>query len=355
VAAFAAALLAVAGGARTEARAQYSRETPTVKAVRKTRAAIVTIKVDKSDAYEHTRETVGTGVVVDERGYIVTNRHVIADAVRVRVHLVDRTVWTARVVAEEPASDLAILRIRPERLLQALPLGPASDLMVGEPVIAVGHPYGYTNTVSDGIISAVGREITMPTGDVLQDLIQISAGINPGNSGGPLLNINGELIGINTALREGAQGIAFAINADAVKAFLSRHLSVVRVAGVSHGLTCAERVAPEGAQRQRVVVTAVAEETPAAVAGLQRGDEIRRVAERPVCNRFDLERALWGYQPGEHVTLTVVRQGKEMHVALTLARGAGGEHVTASSRSGPGDSATGTPVAGGDGDTPNRR
>ena len=96
--------------------------------------------------------------------------------------------------------------------------------MVGETVIAIGHPFGYTNTVSTGIISALGREITMPEGEVLGNLIQTNASINPGNSGGPLLNINGELIGINVALREGAQGIAFALNADTVQQVLSKHL-----------------------------------------------------------------------------------------------------------------------------------
>ena len=109
-----------------------------------------------------------------------------------------------------------------------LPLAPVDDLMVGETVIAIGHPFGYTHTVSTGIISALGREITMPTGDVLTGLIQTNASINPGNSGGPLLNINGEFIGINVALREGAQNIAFAINAGTVKSFLQQHLSATQ-------------------------------------------------------------------------------------------------------------------------------
>src|SRR5205085_2088984 len=121
--------------------------------------------------------------------------------------------------------DLAVLRIRSNKKLAALPLAPVDDLMVGETVIAVGHPFGYTNTVSVGIVSALGREITMPTGDVLNGLIQTNASINPGNSGGPLLNVNGEFIGVNVALREGAQGIAFAINTGTVKSFLRQHLS----------------------------------------------------------------------------------------------------------------------------------
>jgi serine protease Do len=191
----------VASGAGTEARAQYSRRTPIVEAVQKTRDSVVTVKVFKSG---RSKETVGTGVIVDERGFIITNRHVIHQGQRVTIRLADGLDVSARVLAADPRCDLAILRIRTSRALQALLLAPASDVMVGETVIAVGHPFGYRNTVSTGIISAVDREIEMPTGDILSGLLQTDANINPGNSGGPLLNINGELIGINAALREGA-------------------------------------------------------------------------------------------------------------------------------------------------------
>src|SRR5207237_7199463 len=133
---------------------------------------------------------------------------------RVWVGLHDGNDYPAQVVTADEHHDLAILHVQADHRLPALPLGPGSDLLVGETVIAVGHPFGYTNTVSTGIVSALGREITMPTGDTLVNLIQTNASINPGNSGGPLLNINGELIGINVALREGVQGIAFAIIVD---------------------------------------------------------------------------------------------------------------------------------------------
>src|SRR5262249_33044819 len=150
------------------------------------------------------------------------------------------------------------------------------------------------NTVSTGIISALGREITMPGGETLTNLIQTDASINPGNSGGPLFNINGELIGINVALREGAQGIAFALPAEMVQQVLSRHLSAAKVARVAHGLGCHEWIPDEeGLVRQQVVVDQVTERSPAALAGLQRGDVILRVGDRPVANRFDVERAMW--------------------------------------------------------------
>jgi serine protease Do len=305
-------------GMGLEARADHSRRTPIVEAVQKTRAGIVTIKVEKKSNWGRIEKSVGTGVIVDAHGYVVSNRHVMTGATYISVVLEDGTELAARIAAEDVKSDLSILRVQTSKQLHALPLGPGSDLMVGETVIAVGHPFGYTNTVSRGIISAVGRKIVLPTGEELSNLIQTDASINPGNSGGPLLNINGELIGINVALREGAQGIAFAINVDTVKQVLSRHLSADKVAGINHGLICSESIVAEGKQRQRVVVDAVAQQTPAAASGLRRGDQIVRVAEQPVANRFDVERALWDRKPGEQITLTLVRQGKELTVGLQL-------------------------------------
>jgi serine protease Do len=135
------------------------------------------------------------------------------------------------------------------------------------------------------------------------------------------LNINGELIGINVALREGAQGIAFAINSDTVKAMLSKYLSALKVAGVRHGLGCREKVKAEGKERQRVVVAKVGQGTPAASAGIQCGDEILQVGARKVSNRFDVERALWDSKPGQKVNLKVKRGARTITVPLTLTRG----------------------------------
>jgi serine protease Do len=304
-------------GAGTEAQAQYQRKTPVVEAVQKTRHGIVTLKVQRAGSR---KDVVGTGVIVDERGYIVTNRHVIVSAEHITVRLADDSELVGKVISEDEAHDLAVVHVKAGKRLRALPLGPASDLMVGETVIAVGHPYGYTNTVSTGIISALGREITMPGGEVIGNLIQTNASINPGNSGGPLLNINGEVIGINVALREGAQGIAFALNADTVQQVLSKHLSALRISGVQHGLACKEHVEAEGESRQRVVVEEAA-------VGLKRGDEIVRVGQRAVANRFDVERALWDYKPDDTVQVLVRRGGKEKAVALTLAKGESREAV----------------------------
>jgi serine protease Do len=322
VRALAAAVLwtGLVSGAGTHARAQHSRRSPIVDAVQKTRDSIVTIRVPKRGNSSRS-DISGTGVVIDERGVIVTNRHVVGASADITVRLADGTNLPARVLLRDTNTDLAVLRVQAGRKLPALGLAPVSDLMVGETVIAVGHPFGYVNTVSTGIISALDREITMPTGEVLTGLIQTNASINPGNSGGPLLNINGELIGINVALREGAQGIAFAINAATVKELLRKRLSALHVAGVNHGLCCRDKVLGETGDRQRVVVAGITDETPAADIGLQRGDEILAVGARPVANSFDVERALWDREPGDKVKLKVRRQQDELTVTLTLSAG----------------------------------
>jgi serine protease Do len=297
-------------GAGSEARAQYSRKTPIVEAVQKTRAGIVTIRAHRAAGH---KDVLGAGIIVDERGYIVTNRHVIVSAEGIKVRLSDGLELAGKLVAEIESHDLAVVRVETDRKLQVLPLGPASDLMVGEPVIAVGNPYGYANSVSTGIISALGREVTMPAGETIGNLIQTDASINPGNSGGPLLNINGEVIGITVALRDGAQGIAFALNADTVQELLSRHLSASKISGVRHGLTYKEKGVDRGVHRAGVVLAEAAAE-------LRTGDEIVRIGERQVANRFDLERAFWHRKPADVVSVTVRRDGREKQLSLTLSR-----------------------------------
>ena len=158
----------------------------------------------------------GTGIIIDPRGYIITNQHVVEDVNSLRVRLADGTSLAARVVARDRDADLALLKVDAGASLPVVPLGTASDLMVGETVIAIGNAYGYEHTVSVGVVSAVGRDVALNKEVSYKALIQTDASINPGNSGGPLLNINGELIGVNVAIRAGAQGIGFAIPVDAV-------------------------------------------------------------------------------------------------------------------------------------------
>ncbi len=309
-------------GAGTESRAGHSRENPVVTAAKQAAPSIVTVKVEKHGTYS-SREVSGTGVIVDARGYVLTNRHVVAGGTGLKIILPDGSETTGEVLFEDQGHDLAVVKL-PSGKYQELTFAPASDLMVGEDVIAIGHPFGYTNTVSTGIVSALNREVSMPTGEVLSGCIQTTASINPGNSGGPLLNINGELIGINSAVRQDAQGIAFALNADMVQQVLAEHLSAGKIAHVAHGLTCHEVVTGEdGADRVQVVVDEVAAKSPAAVAGLKRGDVLRTINRRRVTNRFDVERALWDCTSGDKVAVALQRGGQATSATLALAKGDG--------------------------------
>jgi len=165
----------------------------------------------------------------------------------------------------------------------------------------------------------------MPTGDTLTGLIQTNASINPGNSGGPLLNINGEFIGVNVALRDGAQNIAFAINANTVKSFLRQHLSAAKVSGVQHGLQCSEKITGDTGNRQKVVVAWFQGE-----GALCKGDEVVTIGSKQITNTFDLERAFWGRKPGDNVQLKIVREGREMLISLTIVACNGAGETTVS-------------------------
>jgi serine protease Do len=279
---------------------------------------VVSVKVTHMATRGRTRELVGTGLIVDERGYAVTNRHIVAGGSRVIVRLVDGADIPAEVIHTDSSTELAILRFRTREKLVAQPLVPTSDLEEGEDVIAVGHPFGYSYTVSKGIVSALNRSVDMPTGYTLTRLVQHTAPINPGNSGGPLVNINGGVIGINVAYREGAQQICFAISSETVKRVLSRQLSALKVSGVEHGLTCKEKVLGEG-REPRVVVAKVDPKVKAAGADVRSGDVILAVGTRKVVNGFDVERALWDARPGQRVSLRVCRDGRELTVTLPLA------------------------------------
>jgi serine protease Do len=291
------------------------RTNAAVKAVRKVKPCVAALKVPGSG----NKGPVGSGVIIDERGYIVTSRHVVCGADKVVVRLLNGTELCAKVIVSDVNRDLAILKVSAAKKLPALPLGPAGDIEVGEDVIAIGHPYGYAFTVSRGIVSALERSIELPNGVTLTGMIQTDAAINPGNSGGPLVNINGEFIGIVTAVRDGAQNIAFATNTDTIKRVLAEKLSALQVAGVSHGLQVQEQVIAETGNRQQVIVSDVSGAT--ADTGLKNGDVIRCVGSLQVRNSFDIERALYDARPGQQVAVSVVRQGQEVTVTLTLSSG----------------------------------
>jgi serine protease Do len=290
------------------------RRSPIVAAVAKVRPGVVALKVSRRDDWGGKRDIQGTGIIVDERGYVLTNRHVVANAESIQATLYDGTKMNAVVEFTDASHDLAMVRLSTTRKLPALSFGPGSDLMLGETILALGNPFGFEGTVTTGIISGLNRTITVHE-EKLTRVIQTNAAINPGNSGGPLININGEVIGVVVALRDGAQCIAFAINADTAKAWLIKHLNALKVSKVTHGLVTREQVEEDGKDRQKVVVEEVLASTRA---GLRPGDIVMRIGALKVSNRFDVERAIWGYKPGDKLEAVVLREGEERTVSLTI-------------------------------------
>jgi serine protease Do len=228
----------------------------------------------------------------------------------IQVTLADQQPYVGRLISHDPVTDLAVIKIDAEQPLDVIDTGISTDLMPGEPVIAVGNAFGYQHTVTRGIISALHREVQVSAAQKYRDLIQTDASINPGNSGGPLLNIDGEMIGINVAVRVGAQGIGFAIPIDETLEIAARLLSVERLENRVHGVTGETRTDVSG---RSFVVKKLAEGTAAARCGLQVGDVVTRVDDRSIHRALDFERALLGKTGGRPVQLTVQRGG-DLHV-----------------------------------------
>lgn len=295
-----------------QAGASELRRTAIVKAVQQAAPAVVYIKGEKTivqsagyDLPETARRVngMGTGLIIDERGYILTNSHVVEGVERIQVTLHNGRVYTAKRLAEDAQDDLAIIKIEAESKLSTIRIGTSRDLMLGEPVIAMGNPYGYEQTITRGVISALHRDVQITDTQVYKDLIQTDASINPGNSGGPLLNIDGELIGVTVAVRAGAQGIGFAIPVDKAMAVAARLVNDHVSREVFHGLTLDDVEGGSGA-----VVKQVAPNSPLADQ-LRTGDRIVDVNGRQVGRSLDFGCVLLERQPGDELAITVARNG----------------------------------------------
>jgi serine protease Do len=323
------------------------RVTPIVELVRRVRDAVVNIHSERSAKGVAPEEFLallpsqnrvngmGTGILIDPRGYIITNHHVVDEVNLIRVRLNDGTNVGAKIVARDAEADLALLKIDVNRSLPVIPLGTANDLMVGETVVAIGNAYGYEHTVTMGIVSAIKRDVVLNKEVSYKSLIQTDASINPGNSGGPLLNINGELVGVNVAIRAGAQGIGFAIPVDSMLRVAADMLSIKKRNGLSHGLVYRDAVETDlpltsasatdgpGANgwRRTLVVDRVESNSPAARAKLQREDVVVKVGDTAVSSGLDFERALLDHAAGDHVPVIVRRQGSEEKLDLVLQAG----------------------------------
>lgn len=273
---------------------------------------------------EHKQASLGSGVIVDKDGYILTNNHVIKDADEIKVKLSDKREFKGKVIGSDPKTDIAVIKIDSNHL-PVLKWGDSDKLKVGETVIAIGNPFGLSQTVTSGIVSAIGRA-DVGIADY-EDFIQTDAAINPGNSGGALVNIRGELVGINTAIFStsgGYQGIGFAIPSSMAKIVME---NLVRKGKVVRGWlgVSIQPVTPELARQfgikeeKGVLVGDVVEESPAERAGLRRGDVITEFDGREVNDPSHLRIMAANTPPDRTVIIKLLRDGKPSSLSITIA------------------------------------
>ena len=326
-----------------------NRETAVVKAVRQVSPAVVNI----SSAYEVRKRTspfsgfglnpffdeffrdffdprferrqqntsLGSGVIIDgQKGLILTNAHVIQKAGTIKVVLQDEREFEARIVGADPDSDLAVLKIDSKDRLPAINMGSSEDLMIGETVIAIGNPFGFSHTVTTGVISAINRSIRAQD-RVYHDFIQIDASINPGNSGGPLLNINGDLIGINTAIYAKAQGIGFAIPIGKARKIISDLIQYGEVIQAWIGITVqnmddslARYLEVPG--DKGVVIKTVEPKSPAKMAGMQESDIILFLDNKKINSADDYKSVTKSTAAGDTLNAKLWRNGKKQNVVI---------------------------------------
>jgi serine protease Do len=263
----------------------------------------------------------GSGVIIDKEGYVVTNNHVVGDATDVEVRLLDKRKFPGKVVGRDPDTDLAVVKITSKTPLPTVPLGDSSQVKVGQWVVAVGNPFGLESTLTVGVVSALKRENVNLSR--YEEFIQTDASINPGNSGGPLFNIRGEVIGINTAIINFAQGIGFAIPSNMVqdvvpqliaKGKVSRGWLGVGIQPVTEDLASQFKLERE----EGVLVNEVFEGEPAQKAGIQPGDIILMVDHTAVDTPSGLAKAVAGLTPGKPTTLKILRNGEQRQLSVVL-------------------------------------
>jgi serine protease Do len=270
----------------------------------------------------HRMQGSGSGVIISPDGYILTNNHVVDGAQEVTVTMADKQVYKAQVIGRDDKTDLAVLKIAAKGALSVAPLGSSADLKVGEWVLAIGNPFGLGHTVTAGIVSAKGRVIGAGPYD---DFIQTDAPINPGNSGGPLFNMNGEMVGINTAIIASGQGIGFAIPVDLVKPLIPQLEATGAVTRGYLGVSI-QAVTPELAkglkltERQGALVSDVVSGSPAAQAGIRRGDVIVGYNDEPIKDAHDLPALVAKTPVGERAMVTLRRDGQSQKVPVTIGK-----------------------------------
>ncbi len=264
----------------------------------------------------------GSGLIIDSEGYIITNNHVIGDATEIEVRFSDKTKLVANVVGKDPDTDLALLKVTASRPLPNARFGDSASVKVGQWVLAVGNPFGLDRTVTLGVVSGIGRENMNLSR--YENFIQTDASINPGNSGGPLFNLRGEVIGINTAIINFAQGIGFAIPSNMAKQVIEQLLANGKVVRGWLGVGI-QPMTPELAKKfgvtenEGVLVNEVFEKDPAASAGIKPGDIIVKIDGSPVDSPNKLSRLIGALTPGATAHIEVVRDGNRLVLNIPLS------------------------------------
>ena len=269
--------------------------------------------------------SLGTGFVISPDGYIATNNHVIEDVDTIEVHFLNGEKLSAEIVGRDPSTDVALIQVKPEKDLAFLPLGNSDQVRPGDWVLAVGNPFGLGHTVTAGIVSAKHRAINDPRSlqGRFDDFIQTDAAINPGNSGGPLLNLGGEVIGINTAIRQNANNVGFAIPINIAKGVLPQLRASGKVSrgwlGVYIQAIDADTAELMGLEsKQGALVSKVDPSGPAAEAGVQRGDVIVEFNGQPVDEMDTLPKLVAAAPVGSKARIKVLRKGKEKSLSVQL-------------------------------------
>jgi serine protease Do len=294
--------------------------------------AVVSIKTESQDRRgpqtgkespkgEPPRRGVGSGVIVDSRGFVLTNHHVIERADEIELTFADGRTFSGLVIGRDPKTDLAVVKVNADEELPAARLGNSDDVKVGQWAVAIGNPFGLGHSLTVGVISGIGRgELGLST---FEDYIQTDASINPGNSGGPLLNIRGEVIGINTAINPVGRGIGFAIPINMAREVMQQLVESGRVVRGYLGVVI-QTLSPElagkfeVAENRGVLVGDILRGSPAEIAGLKRGDVIVDFAGRPVHKMQELQRLVASTRPGTPIRLKVLRDRQEQLVALEI-------------------------------------
>lgn len=316
---------------------QLESEANIAKVAQEVSPSVVSIVTQKVGGGVRGQQGAGTGIIISGDGYVVTNKHVVSGAREVAITLADGTIHEdVSIIGVDPLNDVAFLKIRNSKDLPAAKLGESSTLRIGQNVVAIGNTLGeYQNTVTSGIVSGLGRPITAQADEsgqteLLTDLVQTDAAINPGNSGGPLVNLAGQVVGINTAIVSNAQGIGFAIPINAIKGLLEGVLKHGKIERAYLGVRYAD-ITPTIAKQRNLSVKkgaivlgnagsgGIDPGGPADKAGIKEGDVITKIGELEVGVHGGVSSLVAEYKPGDTIQVTILRDGKEQQLRVTLA------------------------------------